>query len=77
MSTFLNTAAQRHLRYAAYMVRLWQDTPDGPWRASAQSVHSGEVKRFGTIQELFAFILTESRSSESGEPEIANTADSE
>ena len=77
MNADFNTAVQHRLSYVANMVRLWQDTPDGPWRASAQSVHSGEVKRFGTLQDLFAFFLTESRSSESGEPGIANTADSE
>ena len=61
LNALFSAATQHHLSYAAYMVRLWQDTPDGPWRASAQSVHSGEVKRFGTLQDLFAFFLTESR----------------
>ena len=77
MNAFIETATQHHLSYAAYMVRLWQDTPDGPWRASAQSVHSGEVVRFGSLEDLFAFILTESRSSESGEEGTANTVDAE
>ena len=61
MNAHFHTATQHHLSYAAYMVRLWQETPDGSWRASAQSVHSGEVVRFGSLQELFAFFMTESR----------------
>ncbi|MBV7333693.1 hypothetical protein KFU94_36760 [Chloroflexi bacterium TSY] len=47
------------LSYRAYLVRLWQDEPDKPWRASAQSVQSGEVVRFASLQALFAFLETE------------------
>lgn len=61
MNADFNTATQHQLSYAAYMVRLWQDTPDGPWRASAQSVQSGEIVRFGALHDLFAFFMTESR----------------
>ena len=61
MNAPFNTATQHHLSYAAYLVRLWQDAPDGPWRASAQSVESGEVMRFGSLHDLFAFFMTESR----------------
>jgi hypothetical protein len=42
--------------YRAYLVRLWRDDAQEPWRASAQSVQSGEVVRFATLQELFAFL---------------------
>ena len=42
--------------YAAYLVRMWQDSSDTPWRASAQSVKSGEVIRFGSLQDLFVFL---------------------
>ena len=47
--------------YRAYLVRLWQDAPDSPWRASAQSVQSGEVVRFGSLRALFTFLETETR----------------
>lgn len=59
MTTDSNPSTQHRLNYAAYLIRLWQDTMDGPWRASAQSVQSGEVVRFGSLQDLFAFIMTE------------------
>lgn len=46
--------------YAAYLVRLWQDSPGETFRASAQSVQSGEVVRFGSLRSLFTFLETES-----------------
>jgi len=55
---FNNTAIQR-ASYNAYLVRLWQDTPDTPWRASVQSVQSGKIVRFGSLYALFAFLKTE------------------
>ena len=42
--------------YHAYLIRLWQDQPSSPWRASAQSVQSGEVVRFASIDALYAFL---------------------
>jgi hypothetical protein len=42
--------------YQAYLVRLWQDSADGPWRALARDAASGEEHRFATIEQLFLFI---------------------
>ena len=42
--------------YTAYLVRLWQDSQQGPWRASAQSVQTGERVLFASLAELFAFL---------------------
>jgi hypothetical protein len=56
---FNNPNHQRHPTYAAYLVRLWQDSPDGPWRASAQSVQTGEIVRFGSQQALYEFLEKE------------------
>ena len=42
--------------YCAYLVRLWQDGPYTLWRASAQSVQSGETVRFANVEQLFAFL---------------------
>lgn len=52
----IDTINYHQLTYAAYLVRLWQETPHGPWRASAQSVTTGEIVRFGSQQALFAFL---------------------
>lgn len=45
--------------YCAYLVRLWQDSPYTPWRAAAQSVQSGETVRFADVEQLFAFLRTQ------------------
>jgi len=37
-------------------VRLWQDSGQGSWRASAQSVQTGERVLFASLAELFAFL---------------------
>jgi hypothetical protein len=42
--------------YAAYLVRLWQDGQAGQWRASAQSVQTGEKTMFASLSELFMFL---------------------
>ena len=44
------------LYYNAYLVRIWHDAPTSAWRASAQSVQSGEIVRFGSLQALFQFL---------------------
>lgn len=48
--------AQTLAGYCAYLIRLWQDSPYTPWRASAQSVQSGETVRFADLAQLFAFL---------------------
>ena len=42
--------------YSAYLVRLWQEDAQRPWRASVQSVRTGEKFFFATLDELFAFL---------------------
>jgi hypothetical protein len=53
-------------RYQAYLVRLWQDSPDMPWRALARDAETGAECRFPTIEHLFLFLhrKTEGRSRE-------------
>lgn len=42
--------------YNAYLVRLWQESPEAPWRASATSVPAGKTVYFATLQALFSFL---------------------
>jgi hypothetical protein len=42
--------------YQSYLIRLWQNTEQGSWRASAQSVQSGHTVLFGEINQLLAFL---------------------
>lgn len=54
--------------YCAYMVRLWQDGPQAPWRASAQATHGGDIVRFADLDALFAFLLAQTTSSSGTQP---------
>lgn len=56
--------------YNAYLVRLWQETPHTPWRASAQCASTGQKYYFTTLAELFVFLeaQTEPRPPAAPEP---------
>jgi hypothetical protein len=45
-------------RYASYLLRLWQTESDGEsvWRASLESVRTGQRKGFADLGSLFAFL---------------------
>jgi hypothetical protein len=45
--------------YHSYLVRIWRDKPHGGWRASAQSVQSGETVLFGDVESLLTFLQSE------------------
>jgi hypothetical protein len=45
-----------HERYHAYLVRLWQDPPESPWRAFVRDCANDEERRFATVEELFQFL---------------------
>lgn len=42
--------------YHAYLIRLWRDDMQQPWRAELVSPHSGEARRFATSEQLFLFM---------------------
>lgn len=42
--------------YNAYLVRLWQESPQAPWRASAQCASTGAKFYFATLDALYAFL---------------------
>lgn len=45
--------------YQAYLVRLWQDNSQAPWRASTQCVQTGERRFFGDLAALCAFLVAQ------------------
>lgn len=45
-----------HGPYRAYLVRLWQEGPDVPWRALTRDAETAEERRFATIEGLFLFL---------------------
>lgn len=42
--------------YHSFLLRLWQEEPDAPWRASLQNVQTGTVVRFTHLNALIAFL---------------------
>lgn len=42
--------------YKAFMIRLWQDDENAPWRASVQMVRTGETIHFASVLELLGFV---------------------
>jgi hypothetical protein len=53
-STTLATSA-----YRSYLVRFWQSTEQGCWRASAQCVQTSNTLLFGDVESLLAFLQQE------------------
>ncbi len=48
------------LLYEAFVVRIWRDSPQSPWRASAQLVADGKIVNFGNLPALFEFLMLRS-----------------
>lgn len=42
--------------YHAYLIRLWRDEVQQPWRAELVSPHTGEARCFATPEQLFSFV---------------------
>ncbi|MFO7540649.1 MAG: hypothetical protein R6X32_21640 [Chloroflexota bacterium] len=42
--------------YQAYLLRLWRDDANTPWRASLQETHGSELVSFASVAQLIAFI---------------------
>ena len=49
---------QPKVRYASYLLRLWQvqDDEQAAWVASVQSTATGEQRSFGSIEALLDFV---------------------
>lgn len=40
-----------------YLLRLWQESPDAPWRVSLQHATTGERWGFASLEALFSFLV--------------------
>ena len=43
--------------YQAYLVRLWRDSADVPWRVVVTYVSTGEKRHFASLDACFAYIV--------------------
>ena len=42
--------------YQAYLMRLWRDNPNAPWRVTLQSTATEELRHFATLDALWTFL---------------------
>lgn len=42
--------------YLAYLLRMWRDRADGPWRATLEDPHQREKVGFSSIKELITYL---------------------
>jgi len=52
---------QRGDGHQSYLLRLWRSGADSGWRASLQSVQSGERHMFADLDSLLAFLVEQSQ----------------
>ena len=45
--------------YRSYLVRFWQSTEQGSWRASTQCIQSGQTLHFSDVESLLIFLQNE------------------
>ena len=60
--------------YHSYLLRLWRDGTNHPWRASLQCSATGEKLAFADMLTLFAFLVEQVATGENAE-ELVHLAD--
>jgi hypothetical protein len=61
--------------YTAYLVRMWQEHEETPWRASAQSARTGEKIYFSDLESLFVFLRAQTGTDLGGSTGFSECAD--
>jgi hypothetical protein len=62
-------------RYRSYLLRLWREAPDSPWRCQVSCVGSGREQRFAGLAELFEFLVADAAAGPEGAGGNAEAAD--
>lgn len=57
---------QTEKNYQSYLLRLWHENDDISWRASLQDIASQEQFFFPTLEALFMFLCTKTRTNLEG-----------
>jgi hypothetical protein len=42
--------------YHAYLLRIWRDGQESPWRTSLVDPHSGEKMSFASLEQMWSFL---------------------
>lgn len=45
-----------HSKYQAFLLRLWQEGDQTPWRATVQNPHTGEYRSFSSLAALVTYL---------------------
>ncbi len=56
-------------RYQSYLLRLWKETPDLPWRFQVHCVSTGDEHRFAELDQVLAFLRNAAAGDHTFEPE--------
>ena len=54
-----NMLDEAHFPYQVYMLRLWRNGTQTPWRAALEHARTGERHAFAELTDLFAFLEAE------------------
>ena len=62
--------------YRSYLLRLWRQSPQGPWCASLENVQTRQINYFARTEELWSFLQAEMadqppQTDQSPEPELS------
>ncbi|MBK8431952.1 MAG: hypothetical protein IPL28_11960 [Chloroflexi bacterium] len=47
---------EQGLTYQSFLLRLWRDSAERPWRASLLDPHTEQVRHFATVREMLHFL---------------------
>ena len=51
------SAAQPANSYQAYLLRLWQESPDGRWRFTLEDPHTNKRHAFNGVEVFIQFLM--------------------
>lgn len=57
---------QEKQRYHSYLLRLWKDGDNAPWRASLEDPHNGTQLNFAELKQLIVYLEKETGEEISG-----------
>jgi hypothetical protein len=55
-----------HDDYHAYLIRLWREGENRPWRATVEDAHTGERVGFANLRRMFEFLEDQTEKTASG-----------
>lgn len=42
--------------YLSYLLRLWRDDEDAPWRAALEEPYTGAIHHFASLEQLYGYL---------------------